>query len=114
MYAALAVLVAAVTLATGVACREASQASAVAPDTAPVPIVLGWAGDPATSQAVTWRTTAAVRSPQARIGLAAPGCRGAAGPMWTVAATPRAVAIGSRLTVTHYMAGFTGLAPATR
>ena len=34
--------------------------------------------------------------------------------MRTVAATPRAVAIGSRRTVTHYKAEFTGLAPATR
>jgi len=76
--------------------------------------VLGWAGDPATSQAVTWRTAAAVRSPQAQIGRAAPDCGGAAGSLRTVAATPRTVAIGSRRTVTHYKAEFTGLAPATR
>ena len=114
VYAAPAALVAALTLATGVACREATSATAVAPDTAPVRIVLGWAGDPATSQAVTWRTADAVLAPQAQIALAAPGCGGAAGPLRTVAATPRTVAIGSQRTVTHYKAEFNGLAPATR
>ncbi len=79
VYAAPAALVAALTLATGVACREATSASAVAPDTAPVRIVLGWAGDPAISQAVTWRTATLFSRRRPRFALAAPGCGGAAG-----------------------------------
>lgn len=114
LHAASAALGAALTLATGVACREATSASASAPDTAPVRIVLGWAGDPASSQAVTWRTADPAASPQAQIALAVPGCGGAAGPLRTVAATPRAVAIGPQRTVTHYKVEFNGLAPATR
>ncbi|MCU0252811.1 MAG: metallophosphoesterase family protein [Vicinamibacterales bacterium] len=112
--AATAALVAAVTLTAGVACRKATSASAVAPDTSPVRIVLGWAGDPATSQAVTWRTTAAVASPQAQIGLAAPDCGGAIGPVRNIAAVARTIDVGRNQRATHYKAGFTGLAPATR
>ena len=111
--AALAALVAAATLPAGVACREARLAPAGA-ETAPERIVLGWAGDPATSQAVTWRTTAAVASPQAQIGLAAPDCGGAIGPVRNIAAVARAIDVGRNQRATHYKAGFTGLAPATR
>ena len=114
LYAAPAALVA----AADAGCRRrlpgSPRSALAAADTAPERIVLGWAADPATSQAVTWRTEAAVASPQAQIAPAAPGCSGAAGPMRTVAATPRAVAIGSRRSVTHYKAGFTGLTPAMR
>ena len=114
MYAAAVAFIAASFVATGMACREPGASTAAAGTTAPVRIVLGWAGDPATSQAVTWRTGDPVASPQAEIGLAAPGCGAATGPVRAVAATPRPVAIGSRRTVTHYRAEFTGLAPATR
>ena len=96
------------------ACRDSWMPPPRAMDTAPVRIVLGWAGDPATSQAVTWRTADPAASPQAQIGPAAQGCTGAAGPVRTVAAGPRVVRAGSRRSVTHYGAAFTGLTPATR
>jgi hypothetical protein len=99
-------------MAAVVACREAPPASGAA--SAPVRIVLGWAGDPATSQAVTWRTEIAVAAPQAQVGLAAPGCRGAAGPVRGVPAAPFTVRLSDKRSVTHYRAEFTGLAPATR
>jgi phosphodiesterase/alkaline phosphatase D-like protein len=78
-----------------------------------VRIVLGWAGDPATSQAVTWRTAAPVAAPQAQIGPAAPGCAGTGGPVRTVTAESRQIRIDARRTVTHYKAQFSGLAPDT-
>jgi len=109
----LALLAAACVAAHG-ACLEARPAPPDPRDTAPTRIVLGWAGDPATSQAVTWRTAAAVAAPQAEIGPAAPGCRGIDGRARTVAAAPLTVEIGNARTVTHYKAEFTGLAPATR
>lgn len=96
------------------ACRDSWMPPLRATDTAPVRIVLGWAGDPATSQAVTWRTADPAASPQIQIGPAAQGCTGAAGPVRTVAAEPRLVRAGSGRSVTHYKAAFTGLAPATR
>ena len=61
LYTAATALVAAALLVT-TACREARSAAAAA-DTAPVRIALGWAGDPATSQAVTWRTADAAPTP---------------------------------------------------
>ena len=85
-----------------------------AADTAPVRILLGWAGDPATSQAVTWRTADPVASPQAQIGLAAAGCGGTTGPARTVTAAPRTVKLGKGRAVTHYKTEFTGLTPSTR
>jgi hypothetical protein len=93
---------------------DASSASPAAANTAPVRIVLGWAGDPAISQAVTWRTADPVASPQVQIAPAAQGCAGAAGSVRTVAAEPRVVWVGSRRNVTHYKADFSGLTPSTR
>ena len=109
----LAALVAA-SLPAAPACRRGTNSPPPAGSTAPERIVLGWAGDPATSQAVTWRTTAAVASPQVQIGLAAPECRGALGPVRDVAAMARMIDVGRNQRATHYKAGFTGLAPATR
>jgi hypothetical protein len=83
-------------------------------NTAPVRIVLGWAADPATSQAVTWRTADPAPTPRAQIGLAAAGCGGTAGPSRTVAAAPRTVKLGRGRVVTHYKAEFSGLTPSTR
>jgi hypothetical protein len=107
-------LLVAASLASAPACRDARTSPPRAANTAPVRIVLGWAGDPATSQAVTWRTAGAAASPQAQIGPAAQGCAGAAGAVRTVAAEARAVWVGSRRSVTHYKAAFTGLMPSTR
>jgi hypothetical protein len=95
------------------ACRNSWMPPPRATDTAPVRIVLGWAGDPATSQAVTWRTAAPVAAPQAQFGPAAPGCAGTRGPVRTVTAESRQIRIDERRTVTHYKAQFPGLAPGT-
>jgi hypothetical protein len=93
---------------------DAPSASPPAASTGPARLVLGWAGDPAISQAVTWRTDDPVASPQAQIGPAAQGCTSAAASARTVAAEPRVVRVGGRRSVTHYKATFTGLTPATR
>ena len=107
------VLIAAASLAAAPACRGGAFSPSQAASTAPVRIVLGWAGDPATSQAVTWRTETAAASPQAEFGRAAPGCSGTVGPARTAAAAPRAVSLGNGRSVTHYRTAFTGLSPAT-
>ena len=96
------------------ASREVWPSPPPAQNAAPVRIVLGWAGDPATSQAVTWRTADPVASPQAQIGLAAAGCGGTTGPARTVTAAPRTVKLGKGRVVTHYKAEFNGLTPSTR
>ena len=96
------------------ASREVWPSPPPALNAAPVRIVLGWAGDPATSQAVTWRTADAVASPQAQIGIAAAGCGGTTGPSRTVTAAPRAVKLGRGRVVTHYKAEFNELTPSTR
>ena len=106
-------LLTAASLASVLACRDGGGPPETGPSTAPERILLGWAGDPATSQAVTWRTAGPVASPQAQIGVAAPGCRGADGPVRAVPAVARAVRLNTRRTVAHYKAQFTGLAPAT-
>jgi hypothetical protein len=104
-------LVAAVAACAG--CRGAVSSPPPSAAIAPVRIVLGWAGDPATSQAVTWRTTAAVAAPQAQIGLAAPGCAGPTGPVRVVTAAARPIQFDDGRRVTYYRADFFGLAPAT-
>jgi hypothetical protein len=96
------------------ASREVWPSPPPALNAAPVRIVLGWADDPATSQAVTWRTADPVASPQAQIGIVAAGCGGPTGPQRTVTAALRTVKLGRGRIVTHYKAEFTGLAPSTR
>lgn len=99
------------------ACRPAalpSQSPADVADVAPVRIVLGWAGDPATSQAATWRTGTLVADPQAQLGPAAPGCAGTVEPARTVAATARTLRLDGGRSVAQYKAEFSALAPATR
>jgi hypothetical protein len=95
------------------ALQDAWLSSPHAAHTPPVRIVLGWDGDPATSQAVTWRTAEPVASAQAEVGLAAPGCRGAMGPVRTVPAVSRDVRISASRRVTHHRASFPRLSPAT-
>lgn len=108
-----AALILAVTAQALAACRGAAPSPAAAP-IAPLRIVLGLAGDAATSRAVTWRTTSAVATPLAQFGPAEPECRGTAGSPRDVTATPRVVRLDNGRTVTHYRADFTGLEPATR
>jgi hypothetical protein len=107
------VLLAAAWLTVALGCRGAAPPSPTATDTAPLRIVLGWAGDPATSQAVTWRTMAAAATPQAQLGPAARGCSGTAGPPRAVAGVQRGIRLDDGRSVRHYRVEFTGLTPAT-
>ena len=79
----------------------------------PTRIVLGWAGDAATSRAVTWRTRTPADSPRAEIGPAGATGEGPAAPPASVPAAASPVALGGGRTVTHCRAEFTGLKPAT-
>ena len=87
--------------------------SASAPAVGPSRILLGWAGDPATSCAATWRTAEAVTEPRAQVAVAP------AGPLIadvavTVAARSSRVTLASGAVVYHHRATFDHLAPATR
>jgi 3',5'-cyclic AMP phosphodiesterase CpdA len=74
-------------------------------------IVLTWAGDPARSQAVTWRTDVSVREGLAQVAVAAAGPDFVAGAR-TVRATTRPVT--TPLGTAHYhRVHFEGLAPGT-
>jgi hypothetical protein len=109
----IALVIAAPVLAV-LACRGAGDPAAKAGiRTAPVRIVLGWAGDAATSQAVTWRTIDAVAAPRAQIGVAAARGEGTIGAPATVPSAPRTIRLDDGRIVTHYRAEFTGLRPAT-
>jgi hypothetical protein len=79
----------------------------------PSRIVLGWAGDPATSQAVTWRTAAAIAAPQAQVAsaVAAPSLAKSA---TTVAGRSTKVDLYPSGTAYHHVVRLEGLRPATR
>jgi len=79
----------------------------------PTRIVLGWAGDAATSRAVTWRARGPAESPRAEIGLPNATGEGTSAAPASVPATARPVVLGDGRTVMHYRADFTGLKPAT-
>jgi 3',5'-cyclic AMP phosphodiesterase CpdA len=79
----------------------------------PSRIVLGWSADPATSQAVTWRTVDSVADPRAQIANAPPG-PAIEKSATTVAARATRVELPGGGTVFHYLAQFEGLKPATR
>jgi 3',5'-cyclic AMP phosphodiesterase CpdA len=82
-----------------------------ADETVPQRIFLGIGADPAHTQPVTWRTTAAVEAPQAQIAAwsADPGFEKSA---TTVNATATPVTIADGVQVTHYEANFESLEPA--
>jgi len=85
---------------------------AAAPGAVPSRIVLTWAGDPARSQAVTWRTEIAAASPQAQL------AKFAADPKFepsaiTVRATTEKDDLGDGRSAAHYAARFEGLEPST-
>ena len=105
-----AVLTAVLALVTA---RPGVPAPAPGDSTAPERIVLGWAGDAATSRAVTWRTVRPTKAPRAEIGVAAAPGDGTVGPRATVSAESRLIAIGGGVSVTHDRADFSGLRPAT-
>ena len=79
----------------------------------PQRIILGWRGDPSTSQAVTWRTECMVSSPQGQVAPLA------ANPDFEKSATNAKAAAteirtGPGKTVAHYMVDFQGLRPGSR
>lgn len=102
----IALLIASLPLGNHVAAQDSASA-------APTRIVLGWAGNPATSQGVTWRTTAAIATPQAQVALAvaAPDLAKSA---TTVAGNSTTVDLYPSGTVYHHVARLEGLRPATR
>ncbi|MGO8731786.1 MAG: fibronectin type III domain-containing protein [Terriglobia bacterium] len=92
------------------ACGKAS--SSAPPGTVPSRIVLSWAGDPARTQAVTWRTEVAAASPQAQV------ARFTADPKFgpsasTVPASVERDDLGDGGSAAHYAARFEGLEPDT-
>lgn len=80
---------------------------------APVRMLLGWSGDPATTRAVTWRTAASLDNPQAQMGPASSG-DAPAGPTTTLKGSSRVIRLDDGRTVGHHRVEFTGLRPATR
>jgi acid phosphatase type 7 len=109
-----AVGVAAVALSgsTLLASSKESPKAAVMPGRVPERLVLGFAGDPVHTQAVTWRTSTLVEKPQAQI------ARFTADPAFqeqarSVAATTIRVALATGGEAFHYRVRFDGLEPAT-
>jgi len=84
-----------------------------APGAIPSRIVLTWAGDPTSTQAVTWRTEVAVPSPQAQVVKFTPDPKFEAAAI-TVGATSQRDELGDGKFATHYAARFGGLQPATQ
>ena len=93
--------------------RGAPREPAPAPEAVPSRIILAWRGDPAHTQAVTWRTKAPVESPQAQIAKldSDPAFEKGAS---TVPATAARDDLGDGKAAMHYAADFQGLAPDTR
>jgi predicted phosphodiesterase len=95
----------------------ATRAAAAPPDPAaagavPSRIVLSWAGDPARTQAVTWRTDLRAASPQAQV------AKFLADPKFEPLATTTSAAfqkddLGDGRSAAHYAARFQGLEPNT-
>jgi len=80
---------------------------------APHRVILGWTGDPAHTQAVTWRTETAAATPQVQVALAS------ADPAFidhatTTPATASTLDTGNGQSVATYRAGIEGLKPDTR
>ena len=91
---------------------EAATPPPDVPGAVPSRIVLTWAGDPARTQAVTWRTEVAATSPQAQV------VKFTANPKFaplasTVQATFEKDDLGDGRSATHYAARFEGLEPDT-
>lgn len=87
--------------------------SAAAEPTEPERVLLTWNGDPARSQAVTWRTGQPVEQALAELAPALPGPKLAAGAT-SVTATSQAVETTAGVTVHYHSASFANLKPATK
>jgi hypothetical protein len=83
------------------------------PAAVPARLLLGFSGDPATSQAVTWRTTEPSLSPQVQLTIDRPGPDLADGAS-TIHATSAELATGDGGTAFHHAAALAGLRPSTR
>jgi len=79
----------------------------------PSRIVLGFAADPATSQAVTWRTLDRAPSPSTQIAVESAGA-GASATARSITASSSAVTLHTGQVVYHHAATFSSLQPATR
>ena len=91
------------------AAKAKPKVQQVSEDGKPDRIVLGWTADPATTQAVTWRTEHKLEDPQAQVAPmdADPKFESKAA---TVKAQTQAVDIGDKI-VHHHTANFEGLSP---
>src|SRR5271165_710752 len=94
----------------------ATRSSAAPPPPAaagaiPSRIVLSWAGDPARTQAVTWRTEIQAASPQAQVARFSPDPKFEPSAT-TVRATAEKDDLGDGRSAAHYAARLEGLEPA--
>ena len=80
------------------------------PEHVPTRIILGWTGDPAHTQAVTWRTLKPVASPQAQVAIASPNAdfRSSA-----ISIEAESASLDPTGGAKHYRAVFKGLEPDT-
>jgi len=94
------------------ATRGSAAPPTATPGAVPSRIVLTWTGDPARTQAVTWRTELAAASPQAQVAkfIADPKFEPSA---VTVHATSEKDDLGDGRSAAHYAARFEGLEPGT-
>jgi len=92
---------------------HSEPASPAEPGVIPSRIILTWSGDPATTQAVTWRTATPLQSAQAQITklIADPGF---VKEVATIRGTTTTDDLGNGKLVGHYAAHFTGLEPDTK
>lgn len=99
-------------LAVAAAFASEFRPAVLVPGRVPERIILGWRGDPATSQAVTWRTVLPVEHPQAQLAVftARPDFEAGAR---TVAATTTRLELGAGQVAYHHRAELTGLDPDT-
>src|SRR5262249_9311158 len=100
-------------LLLGLVCLQRGPATPVESGVIPSRIILTWSGDPARTQAVTWRTETPLPSPQAQIAklTAAPDFEK---DVTTIGGTTAIDDLENGKRVGHYAVNFTGLEPAVR
>jgi 3',5'-cyclic AMP phosphodiesterase CpdA len=93
--------------------KPALTGAVATPGSVPTRIILTWSGDPAHTQAVTWRTEDPTKSPQAQIAKLTgdPGFEKKAS---TVSATAQIDDLGGGRVAGHYAVDFHGLEPKTK
>jgi 3',5'-cyclic AMP phosphodiesterase CpdA len=95
------------------ALKKDAWGTAPVPEFTPQRVMLGWIGDPAHTQAITWRTEKSAQTPQVQFALASadPGFAGNAA---TVMAKEGSLETGNGKTVSTYRANLQDLKPDTR